>query len=822
MQLKSVKPAFVHSTMVSAIACAAFAMTSPAQAQEETQVAEVGLGTIVVTATRRDTDLQTTAVAISALDAGLIDQAAPTNLGDLAAFVPNFSASKITGFNAASFAMRGVGQNNIIVYYDAPVVVLVDDFVMPSVQTQLLDTFDVQSVEVARGPQGTLFGKNAVGGAVIVKTKEPELDVFSADMRVQYGSFNTAKIQGAINVPLGKSAALRVVGSYLNSDGYMRNGGTYGPVVAFVPSDFAGVSGQGDGRRVGGEDVFNGRVKLKLQPTDNFDALLQYERLRDNSDSVPAVNETPVGDPNFLFNNIGITQGSGDPINRAGLTNRSGFLLDMDEGHRVYVDGLYLTMNYDAGIGTFTSVSGWRDQKSRLPSTYTGAAPVAPSGEIMSLFDASRDDNRETWQQEIRFASNLDGPLQFVAGGFYQNDSTDFCVSQVLGFLDLIGVALPFGTFNQNPQVLCNQQRAKSYALFTEGTYDITEQLKLTAGARYSWDKKRWAGRNQVFVQALGGGFDPAFTWEELGSPLAAGDFGRFPDGVLRDSESWSEPTWRISLSYQATPDIFTYATYARGYKSGGYNDQTGTGGAPLVPNQIRPVDPETTDSFELGVKTQGFDDRIRFNVTGFYVTYKDLQKQIVVPITRPDGSEFQETRFFNAAKAEVYGLEAEATALATDDFTVRGVLGYQDCSYKSFNTPIPVGQPGGPGYDLATAPCDRAPKWTATLDGTYDLDLGGAGGLTLNANVNHTSRNLFTQSITTPDDNTFLDARTLVNASLTWRDASDAYFVRGIVRNLFDERYKAASQTVGGLWTFTIYGPPRFVGIEAGFKFGG
>lgn len=798
-----------------AMASVIFAGGGTAIAQENQSASTGMLEEIVVQATRRETGLQTTPVAVSAVTESQIETQAPRDLGDIAILVPNFSAARITGFNAASFAMRGVGQNNIIVYYEAPVTVLVDDFVMPSVQTQLLDTFDIEQVEVLRGPQGTLFGKNSVGGAVVVRTKKPELDQMSGEARASFGDFNTFQVQAAVNAPIIEDKlALRVVGSYQNSDGFMKNGHEYGPVAGFAPTKWDGLQGGGDGSPIGGTDVFNGRLKLLWKPADNVNALLQYEMLRDNSDSPATVNETDPDNPGLVFSLLGFSEDPGDPIKRGGLTNRDDNLLNMSDGHQVDVDGVYLNVDVEFDSGTLTSVTGYREQKSRLPSSYISDSVVAPDGERLSLFDANRADNRDTFQQELRFASDFDGAFNFVAGGFYQKDDTDFCVVQTLGFLDLLGVALPFGTFNQNPQVLCNNQEAESYALFAEGNYDVTDRLTLTGGFRYTWDEKTWQGRQQVFFQALEGGFDPMLTWDTFDSPLDPGDFDRYPTDVLEDSEKWKEPTWRASVSYEFSDDVFSYFTYSRGYKGGGYNDQTGTGGAPLVPDQIRPVDPEKADSFELGLKTESFDNRLRVNVTGFYVEYKDIQKQIVVPITRPDGSTFQETRFFNAAKMEVKGIEAEVVAQPIPEFTLRGVLGYQDGKYKEYITPVPA------GYDLATAPIDRAPEWQWTIDGTYQTPIEDWGLLTVNANVNYTDRNLFTQSITTPDENTFLDSRTLVNASITMADIDERYYVRLIGKNLTDTRYRTASQVVGGLWAFTLYGPPRQLTAEIGFKF--
>jgi iron complex outermembrane receptor protein len=806
------------------------ALATPAFAQT-TEVAsdETGLSEIIVTATRRDSNLQTTPIAITAVDQTIIEQASPDNIGDLASFVPNFSAAKITGFNAASFAMRGVGQNNIIVYFEPSVLVTVDDFVMASVQTQLLDTFDVQQVEVLRGPQGTLFGKNAIGGAVTVKTKRPDLSSFGAEFRLAAGSFKSYSGNAAVNIPIIQDQlALRLVGGYEYSDGFVRNGACYGPVVTFLTTPpalpattakFVGRSGCGDGSRVGGADVYNLRAKLLWEPSDNFDALLQYEMIRDSSETPATVNETPVngGGRFFLFDALNVgSRGnkSTDPLNNGGVSNRQDGLMRMQDGHVVNVDGVYLNMNLDVGMGTFTSITGWRSQRSRLPNTYTGQAPVAADGSVLSLFDATRDDDRKTWQQELRFASDLGGAFDFVAGGFYQRDEADFCVNQLLGFLDLTGGPLPFGAWNDSPYLLCNAQKAKSTAVFAEGTFKVTDKLSLTAGGRYTWERKTWRGRQQVFIPALGGAFDPSIKIEQ---PLDASVYN-YKAGVVTVRASDNEPTYRISASYKASEDTFLYATYSHGFKGGGFNDQIGgfgPFGADLAAfaTAAAATKPEKADSYEAGVKTQFLDNRARLNLTGFWVDYSDLQKQIVVPIV-VNGQPNQVTRFFNAASARVKGLEAEATLIPTDGLTLRGVLGYQDAKYRKYATPIPA------GYDLSKAPMDRAPKWQWSVDGTYSSPVSGNLKLAVNANVSYVGQNLFTQSIADVRDNTFLRARTLLNGSITLADLDDKYSLRLVGKNLTDKRYETASQVVGGLWTFTLYGPPRYFGVEAGAKF--
>ncbi|GGC22871.1 TonB-dependent receptor [Novosphingobium marinum] len=780
-----------------------------------------GLNEIVVTATRRATDLQTTPVAVSAVDTQLIQQSAPRDVGDLAAFVPNFSAATIANFNAASFAMRGVGQTSIIIYYEPPVAVLVDDFVMPSVQTQLLDTFDIEQVEVLRGPQGTLFGKNTTGGAVTIRTKRPEMNYVGAEAQVEVGSFGTFNMKGSANLPIGDIAALRLVAGYESSDGYYKNGACYGPVQGFVPSKFDGVEGCLDGETLGGTSVISARAKLLVQPSDRFEALIQYEFFRDDSDVVPSVNvnDEYTGTVPFLSDLLGTIRpnpNSNDPLDNAAYTGRNAGGLFLQKGQRIYVDGIYANLEFDADFGTFTSVSGYRFQRSRIPNSYAGATAVAPDGTYLSFFDASRDDDRKTWQQELRFASDFAGPFNFVAGGFYQKDKTSFCVPQLLGFLDLTNGPLPFGNWNDTIYTLCNAQNATSKAVFVEGTFEVTDRLSITAGGRYTWEDKTWFGRQQVFYEALNGGFDPSLPGQ-INTPLDANVFD-YPAGVISVDGSWSEPTYRASISYEATDDLYIYGTYSHGFKGGGFNDQAGNFGAfgddlDAFRVAAQPTNPETADSFEAGFKSEFLDNRARLNVTAFYVKYKDLQKQLNVPII-VNGQPNQLTTFVNAASAEVKGLEVEASANPFEGFTLRGVLGYQDGKYNRYEST-------GAGYDLATAPLDRAPKWQWTVNGTYEVPVTSEFDLTLNGSVAYVGRNLNTQAITDPDGNTYLNARTLVNASITLNQVDDKYYVRLIGQNLTDERYKVAIQNVAGLWQNAQYGPPRYFGVEVGFKFG-
>ena len=782
----------------------------------------VGLQEILVTAERRASNLQTTPIAVTALDAQALADLGPRTLGDMAVLVPNFSANKLNGFNAASFAMRGVGNTDIIVYNEAPVSVLVDDFVMPSVQTQLLDPFDVEGIEVLRGPQGTLFGKNTTGGAVIVHTKAPVLNTTSFQVQGQEGSFDSYTVRGALNIPLiADQMALRLVVSEENEGGWMRNGAS---------NTIGGVTYTGDNRRVGGTDVLTARAKLLWQPTDNFKTQFTYERLVDRSKSPGAINTTPTnispvtGFPYFAFAALGLPGHlTGDPLRQAGVTNRAGYLIDAPNGHHVVADGFHLNTDWTLQPGTVTWVQGYRSQDSSLPSTYTGV--VGP----LSVFDANRSDRRKTWQEELRFAANAIGPFSYVAGVFYQHDETRFCVAQILGIYDLFGVPPPAGTqpggYNNNPQVLCNAQTEKSAAAYGEGNYKITDSTTLTLGARLTRDSKDWIGRQQVFVQQLPsptGAIIPSYTWDRLGGLMNGSDFAAFPFGVVTDSRTWTQPTYRATLSQEFSPTMFAYATYSHGFKAGGYNDQVGTSGNPITAEEKKPTDPEKADSFEVGMKSELWERRLRLNEALFYVQYKDAIRQVVVPVQNANGSVGEETLFRNAAKMTTYGIESELTAQLAPGLLLRLPLSYQHCKYNSFTSLAADGSV----TDLSGLPVNRCPSWTATADLNYTLALPGLpGNFVLDGSANYVSRNLDTYSIVKavayePFTQTYAQARTLVNASLTYNSGDERWFGRVFVRNLADKHYIESAQNVDPLWVWAFYGEPRFVGAEIGYKF--
>ncbi|MEM8496779.1 MAG: TonB-dependent receptor [Pseudomonadota bacterium] len=798
---KLLKRALLLATLPALANSPAFAQTSQGAVLEE----------VLVTATRRgDTDILTTPVAVTAITGSDIERFSPRDLNDIAILAPSLSAGSVAAFNSASFAMRGVAETTIIVYKESPVGVTIDDFVVNHVQTQNLEMFDIEQIEVLRGPQGTLFGKNTTGGAINVKTKRPKLDGGEIDLRVELGDFGTQKLTTAISVPIIEDVlAFRFAGVHLQSDGYYKNGAQYGPLtvgpgVAAPGGAIDGQSGGGAGEDIGGDDVLSFRAKLLWQPSDRFNAMLQFEHIRDDGDTPPIVNEST---PGYFFDSWGFSADQGDPLDVAAVTNDDRFLFNMSDGHQVDIDGVYLNMELDlSGPFTLHSVTGFRDQESHLPNTYTGET-------FRTLFDATRDDTRETFQQELRLVSNLDGPFNFVGGLYYQEEDVDFCVVQVVGFVDLLLDGEP--TFlSNNPLILCNSQEATAFAGFVDGTYDVNDRFSITAGFRYTNEKKKWAGRSRVPIQALpDGGFDPTFTWEQLADPLAGADFDRFPAGVVRDDESWSEPTYRVVFGYEFTDDMYGYASYSRGFKSGGYNDQVGTVLNPIPAAAARPTEPEIADSIEFGFKASLLDGGANFSATAFGVRYTDAQRTFNASF--PTG---QETLFFNAAELEVIGLELEGMWAVTDSFIVRANAMIQDAEFNEFAADTDFD--GVDDIDLSGAPPTRAPETMATIDGVYTIDMGEAGSLDINGRVAYEDDSVASYSDVDPAFDTTLNSRTTVDAGITWNSADENFWVRVIGRNLTDERYRTGSLSVANFWIMSSYAEPRYYGLEVGTNF--
>lgn len=750
----------------------------PATPLAETDRGQVsGLEDIVVTARRVSESLQDTPIAVTAFSAQTIDRKFATDIRALAGDIPNVVITNVPGFNAASIGIRGQSTGDIILTFEPAIGVVVDDFVLAHVQTQLFDLFDIDRIEVLRGPQGTLFGKNTVGGVVNVITKRPAR-TFGGEVRAGYSSFNTKDIKAAINIPLTDNLFFRAAGSFQEGDGYYR---------LTKNNNIDGVQGlPGTGKRRSGSRYFSGRAKLLWEPAPDTDIMLTYEMLRDRGDSPPSVNETPKG---FLFDVIGfpgiqttgkspfqtgttLCAGNASNVGNATTPTCPGTLL----GHRIDVDGAYLRGEHKInGVGSITMVGGYRRVKSILPSDYTG--------ENAFLFVSTRDDVREQYSLETRFSSDFSDRLKMTVGAMYWGQTLDASATSLLGFLRFLGDPTALTDPNQSTA----NYKVDSYAVFGEAEYKLVEAFSLFMGGRYTSEEKTFSIRPQVRRSSIEAGFWPEYS----------------------DSAKFSKPTFRGGYRWKISDGINNYFTYSQGYKSGGYNEQA------MSATSALPFREETADSFELGLKTETRDRRLRFNAAAFYVKYNDLQRDAVVPFTDPiTGLPGQETRTTNAGKAEVYGLELELSAVPVDGLTLGASLGYQKAKYLQFLTDI---DGNGTNEDASFLKLRNVPEVTANVTANYKFRPAPWGQISLNGDVNYQSEY---ESVTLNAPFTQGQARTLVGASTHWSDPSDKYRVSLYGRNLLNKVYRVSANSVAGLFNFTNYAPPRSVGVEFAAKF--
>ena len=513
------------------------------------------------------------------------------------------------------------------------------------------------------------------------------------------GGSDNYKAQVAVDVPLIQGQlGFRFAGSYVSEQGFYTNDkdtatfpnsplyGAIGITPDLLPPELSLVT-SGAGERIGGKDVLAAKSKLLWQPNDQYEAYFIWEIVRDDSDSPASINETPAGE-GFLFELLGFpgihAAGHKNPFS-TGVTQQ-GNGINIPDGHRVDVDGYYLTQTLSFDQFSLKSITGLREQEETLPSSYTGEA-------FLSLFDATRNLEREQLQQEVRLISELDGPLNFVVGGIYISDELDFRAYSTVGLSSLfptgLNPAFPFfderGYVNMdlrgitgNPNHGIVKQDRKSWAVYTDGTFIINDQFSVTAGVRYTRDKKD-------FYKPTGSG-GPCNQYTELrdaqpadpskpldlatncidalsGTVSRAGLEGSqidqrnqvLPDSAYRfiadSTEKWSEATWRVVLDYKPNNDQLWYASVATGFLAGGFSETCSQ-----EPTCIA-YDPEKNINYEVGFKADLLDSRLRFNAAAFYTDFEDLQRNQVFRFTDPvSGVEGQETITLNAGGIQRQG----------------------------------------------------------------------------------------------------------------------------------------------------------------------
>ena len=819
----------------------AFASAAPAFAQNS----GLELEEIIVTGTKREVAQQDLGMSVSTLTETQIKNSFITDLTALTELAPNVNILQQNGFNAVGGGIRGTGFISILVTKDPSVGVTVDDFAFNHVQSQFVELFDVDQVEVFRGPAGTLFGKNTTGGAIAISTKKPVIGEFFGDAEAQFGQYDNNdgdiyKLSLGLNVPLSDTMAARLAIIKDKTDGYYSNGkpalGDITCLACSTPAQTAAISpafpSVGGGEALGGKDVLAAKLKLAYEPSDAFRADFTYEYVEDRSDTVAATNETP-SDEGYLFPLIGFpgiqAGGWSDPL-VTGQSYNNTEAVNMLAGHQIDADGLYLTLTFNVGDYTIKSISGLREQDEVLPSTYTGES-------YTTLYDASRNSEREQTQQEFRVSTNFDGPFNYVAGAAYYTDDVSFIAFGDLGFVALANNLPVYQLHSASAQAANAQgcpsqslfdcggldiqfttQDRESYAVYLDGSYDLSEKTALSAGVRYTSDEKDF--KRLQFGTAANPFSSTMLLSQYEGphkNPLSDDNFGT----NVVDSKKWTKTTWRVQVDHDLSDEMMLYASYATGFVAGGFSE---TCGSVL---SCQPYSAEENTNFEVGLKSELLDGRMRLNVAGFYTEYESLQRSQVVTIYDAAGNQFQETLAINDGDTEARGVEVEMTYIPTDNFRLDFNLGYLDHEYSDF-TPTEATSVQWANVDLSSMTVPFSPELNVGIAATYSLDLSSGDSLTFNGSI-HYQDEMETQpypadaqaaGVLRTKKYTQVEERTLVGAFVRWDSADDSFNITAYGRNLTDERWRQSANAVAGLWNFTRYAPPREMGIRIGYSF--
>lgn len=402
-------------------------------------------------------------------------------------------------------------------------------------------------------------------------------------------------------------------------------------------------------------------------------------------------------------------------------------------------------------------------------------------GTPLTLYHTQRPQQYRQTSHELRLSYDNDGALSYTAGLYLYNSRYHIDNFSFIGFGDFL-FGLPPGTVLDVPQEV--GQKTRSYAAFFEGDLNVTDALTVTVGGRYTRDKKQQSVADPLFPELA--------------------DFGGFDNPAKK---SWGEFTPKLGVRYRFNKDVMAYGLYSRGFRAGGFSGRPGTYEA-----VITPYDPETVNNFELGLKSQWFNNRLRVNVAAYKMQYKDKQEELSVPVDVVGGTG-QQTLFVNAATARLQGVELEVAVVPVRGLSINSALGYLDAKYTDFDDPLT-------GDSLTYLDLRRAPKWTFSLSPAYEFDIGG-GEATVAATYYYLSS--YEQTFwNTPAAR--VDNSNILDAQASWRYNNTTFAVYG--RNLLkDDSYTIGldvgrSATFPGLWTFVATRPPRTYGFTVTQKF--
>lgn len=752
------------------LAAPAVAQTGPAAppadtAAEDAAPAErTNAGDIVVTATRRSERLRDVPIAVSAVDASVIQSRKIDNFSEIVKIAPGPTFVPVKGTSVITVQIRGQGTINDSPGLENPIGVYIDDIYYGTLASFDGNLFDVSQISVLRGPQGTTFGRNAVGGALQITSNMPQMGSRNGRMTVTGLAYDGGRAgfetDGFANLPLGDTVAARLAYSVKESGGYQHNLQT--------------------GHYLSDNRVAAIRGSLRWQPNAAWDVVLSASYLKRHG---YGDGPTIIGDGALAAQ---VKQRTGGDLHKV--------LLDDDGSTRREMFTGILNIGYETGKGRISSITGYRWLKSNVLEDADGG----PNPMNFPSFN-----NNKEWQvsQEFRFTSDLGGLFDFVAGVYagYEN------LNHAIGFgFDGRDPNLYFSVLNAGQytpgQVFEGQIENRSFGPYAEGKYKFTDKLSLTAGLRYSYERKTG------YTQHIGS------------SPFQGGAYYQGLPASPGDIDSWHAWTPRVIAEYKPVKGSLLYASVSRGFQGGGWTFNVRT---PLAART--PLKAQTTWSYEIGAKTDLFDRLLSLNIAAFRADTSDLQVRSQV------NGVFQDS---NAGKLRAQGVELEGVMRPTPDLSLGINYAYTDAHYERF-----TGCTAG-GLDCSGNQAPFTPKhdFTALVD--YTARLGG-GTLAFHADTKFASKYQLTATGGGQKAVPRTERKNVANASVTYTPENGIWDVRLWVRNLFDKQYvtnglqynfyhvsraevTAAPGGLGGLDVERVtVAPPRTIGLTFSARFG-
>ncbi len=744
----------------------------PAAAQAVAEDAVTNDAEIVVSARRRDERLIDVPVAVTAFSQADLQKYQAVDLSGLQAAAPNLNLVQGRGSAAsANIFIRGIGQPDALQTFDPAVGVYVDGVYLSRIQGALLNLFDVERIEVLRGPQGTLYGKNTTGGAISIVSRKPDLETFKAAGSAQYGSYNQVVLNGYMSAPLvGDKLALSLAGQWDKRDGLVTDPRT--------------------GREYNDRNSLTVRGILRAKPTEALEILVSGDYNRQRNALTLGYATAPLIQTDFALGARTLVPAA--PYGAYDFKASTSFR--GDEGQRLDHYGLNLTANWAlTDTITLSSITAWRKLD---PDLFIDIdATQAELGDVFVGID------QRQFSQELQLKWSGER-FSGVVGLFYLNENIrshqEAYADDLFAFA---GAPISFTRF------IDDVQNTKSYAAFGQATYKFTDRLSLTAGLRYtheerSYDRVTTTASNLPTLNNLTFRFPGS-----LPAPLNLDNTAEF--------DAW---TPSVTLAFKPDDNSQIYASASRGFKSGGFNGRA-NGLADLtqtvngVSSIVTTFRPETVWTYEGGAKGSFADGRVYLSGTVFYSDFRDFQARV-------GGGSVAAFPVLNAGRLSIWGIELEATVKPVKNWNIRMTGGYLNARYDEFNDGrrAPTFSCNPTGAKVTCEPA-FAPPLTFTIGSDYRIPVGDGAGITFGGDARFVDKHFLSV-----DNRAGLvePGYWLANAYVRFDAEGGRWYLQGGVKNLTDRRYRTDGQefsSVGNIQT-VYFGDPRTWSAMVGFRF--